>query len=98
MTSSTLLRAQEAAIRIRARPRSRLSRPTRQIALYAILIIGAVIISIPWTWMILSALKTNAELHEIPLRALPAVPQWDNFLVAFFISGQGCARTTAYLR
>jgi ABC-type glycerol-3-phosphate transport system permease component len=57
-----------------------------RVVLYGVLIVDAVVISIPWIWMILSALKTNVELHNVPLKALPAVPQLSNFYTAFFLS------------
>lgn len=66
--------------------RPRTAKSLRRVVLYVVLVVGAAIISIPWTWMILSALKTNLELHAVPLRALPAVPQWANFYTAFFLA------------
>jgi ABC-type glycerol-3-phosphate transport system permease component len=64
--------------------------------LYGTLLVGAIIISIPWTWMILSALKTSIELHDVPLKVLPAIPQWGNFYTAFFLSpDQGAGPITS---
>ena len=47
--------------------------------LYLMLAVGAIIVSIPWFWMISSALKSNAELHQVPITILPEEAQWGNF-------------------
>jgi ABC-type glycerol-3-phosphate transport system permease component len=64
--------------------RPRVAKLIGRVLLYAILIVGALIISLPWFWMIMSALKTNVELHSVPLTIFPAVPQFHNFWNAFF--------------
>jgi len=55
-----------------------------RVALYATLAVGGMIVSIPWFWMIMSALKSNAELHRVPITILPDELQWGNFHEALF--------------
>ncbi|MGI6107443.1 MAG: carbohydrate ABC transporter permease [Lachnospiraceae bacterium] len=50
---------------------------------YAILIAGALITLLPFVYMILSALKTNAEIRSIPPVFFPASPQFVNFVTAW---------------
>ena len=54
--------------------------------MYLTLAIGAVIISIPWTWMILSSIKSNTELHTLPITFLPSEVHLENYIIAFFPS------------
>lgn len=57
---------------------------TGRVLLYATLAVGAVVISLPWTWMILSSVKSNVELHALPQSFWPKEWIWDNYIVAFF--------------
>lgn len=54
--------------------------------LYLALAVGAMAISLPWTWMILSSLKSNVELHSVPITFFPKELHWDNYVTAFFPS------------
>jgi len=36
----------------------------------------------PFLWLVLAALKTPAEWSALPMKILPAVPRWDNFVHA----------------
>lgn len=38
---------------------------------------------LPLVWMVLTALKSADELFSVPVRWLPAAPQWSNFLEAW---------------
>ena len=58
-----------------------------RLLLYLTLLIGAIIISLPWVWMIISSLKSNAELHGVPFRFFPKEIHLENFVLAFFPSG-----------
>ena len=58
-----------------------------RLLLYFALLIGAIIISLPWTWMILSSLKSNVELHGVPFRFFPKELHLENYVLAFFPSG-----------
>jgi raffinose/stachyose/melibiose transport system permease protein len=57
---------------------------------YIFLVLLAVIFLLPLFWVIEVSLKTNPELYMNPF-ALPAVPQWNNYYVAFFTAGLGKA-------
>ena len=50
-----------------------------------LLIIASVFTVFPFLWMILSALKTKAEVMDISV-FFPAEPQWENFVSVFFES------------
>lgn len=50
---------------------------------YAILIVGALFTLLPFIWMILSSLKTPAEIVKIPPQFFPKVPQFSNFVEAW---------------
>jgi multiple sugar transport system permease protein len=62
----------------------KLGKLTGRTLLYVVLAAGAVVISLPWTWMILSSVKSNAELHSLPQLFWPQKWIWDNYIVAFF--------------
>ncbi len=49
---------------------------------YFILILGAVGVSIPFLWMISTALKPIDEIFIFPPKFIPSQPLWSNFLVA----------------
>ena len=49
----------------------------------ALLIAIAILYCIPLVWMALTSLKTLPELSALPIRLLPAVPQWVNYLTVF---------------
>ena len=46
---------------------------------YAVLILGAIFTVLPFIWMILSSLKTPAELNQVPPVFFPSEPQWSNY-------------------
>ena len=50
--------------------------------LYVVLILGAVIFVFPVFWMLITALKTRAEVITYPIQWLPKVPRWENFVEA----------------
>ena len=52
---------------------------------YAILVIVSVFIAFPFIWMVISALKTKAEIMDVSA-FLPAEPQWGNFWSVLFSS------------
>ncbi|MGI6173173.1 MAG: carbohydrate ABC transporter permease [Christensenellales bacterium] len=47
--------------------------------LYAVLILWAVFMIMPFAWMIITSLKTRLEAMKIPLVWIPAEPQWENY-------------------
>lgn len=54
-----------------------------RVALYATLIILALITLFPFMWMLVTALKTSREVFQWPIVMLPANPQWGNFAEAW---------------
>ncbi|MDG0791244.1 hypothetical protein OMP38_10455 [Cohnella ginsengisoli] len=44
------------------------------IVIHLILIAGAVIMVLPFLWMVLTSLKTTTEATQIPIRLFPAEP------------------------
>ena len=45
------------------------------VLIYAVLIIGSLIMVFPFIWMLLTAVKTNAEVLQVPPTILPQ--NWD---------------------
>ncbi len=67
---------------------TRLNRPRLQsqanlLLIYLIMIVVVTVITFPYFYMISMALMTEAESAAIPGRFLPAIPQWQNFQVAW---------------
>jgi multiple sugar transport system permease protein len=50
-----------------------------KILMYAVLVMGAIFTVLPFVWMILSSLKTPAEMVQAPPTFFPEVPQWSNY-------------------
>ncbi len=50
---------------------------------YLVLILGAIIMILPFIWMIITSLKTYHESILIPPSLFPVVPQWNNFVEVF---------------
>jgi multiple sugar transport system permease protein len=50
-----------------------------RIVVQVLLVIGALSMVIPFIWMLLTSLKVRGEVFTVPLRWLPAVPQWGNY-------------------
>ncbi|MDD4011491.1 MAG: carbohydrate ABC transporter permease [Sphaerochaetaceae bacterium] len=55
----------------------------RHIAAYIILSLGALLMILPFFWMILSSLKTAAEVNTTPPTFLPEDPTLENYIYAF---------------
>jgi ABC-type glycerol-3-phosphate transport system permease component len=51
---------------------------------YLILGTGAFIISVPWTWMLLTSLKSPADILRLPLTILPTEWMWGNYIEVLF--------------
>ncbi len=47
---------------------------------YLLLTLGALVVLIPLLWMFSTSLKTESELFLLPVRLLPEVPQWRNYI------------------
>lgn len=51
-----------------------------QVLLYAMMIIAAGLVLLPFYWMVVSSLKTNNEVFTIPIQWLPSEAQWQNYV------------------
>ncbi len=52
---------------------------SRKIIIHVLLIIGAILVVMPFIWMILTSLKTLGESTQIPPKIFPTKPQWENY-------------------
>jgi ABC-type glycerol-3-phosphate transport system permease component len=50
--------------------------------MYGLLVLVAVLLGIPVVWLLISSLKTEAEYISYPIRFLPALPRWENYVNA----------------
>lgn len=55
----------------------------KRVILYTALSIGAIIMAFPFFWMIVSSLKTAAEVNTTPPTFFPANPVFENYTYAF---------------
>lgn len=51
-----------------------------RIVMYLLLIFWAVFMILPFAWMILTSLKTQAEAMKVPIVWFPKEPQWKNYV------------------
>jgi multiple sugar transport system permease protein len=79
MTAPSL--ARPTAIARTGRPRRRgLAWLTRRGLLYGVLIAGGLIMMVPFFWMVITSLKTRAEVFGAPPLSLPSGPHFENYL------------------
>jgi multiple sugar transport system permease protein len=71
--------AQLSTARTRSRGRSRTGTMARRIGAYVVLIVGGLVMMIPFFWMLLTSLKTRAEVFGSPPLSLPTGPHWENY-------------------
>jgi len=69
--------------------RTRQPIPVGRIIVYIVLIAFAVFLLLPFFWMIMSSLKKNIDVFTIPIRWIPQVFQWRNYLDIWTQSGMG---------
>ena len=67
---------------MRLRPRRPLGAVGKALG-YALLILAAAGILVPFYWMVMSSLKTNNTVFTIPIQWVPDVPQWGNYVTLF---------------
>lgn len=58
-------------------------------AIWIIVLAGALMMAVPFLWMVLTSLKTDAEAFLFPPKPLPASPQWKNYADAMSIAPFG---------
>lgn len=51
----------------------------KKFAIHLILILGAIVMIIPFVWMVLTSLKTQAEATSIPVVLVPTQLRWENY-------------------
>jgi multiple sugar transport system permease protein len=71
--------AQLSTARTRSRGRSRTWTMARRIGAYVVLIVGGLVMMIPFFWMLLTSLKTRAEVFGSAPLSLPSGPHWENY-------------------
>lgn len=54
-----------------------------RIFVYAVIVLGALVVLIPFGWMISTSLKTQARLFVYPPEWIPTPPQWGNYVDAW---------------
>ena len=59
-----------------------------KIAAYLVLGAGALLVSVPWVWMLLTSLKTPADILRIPLTIWPTEWMWSNYLEVLVTSSR----------
>jgi len=52
----------------------------KMVAIYALLIFAAVLLMIPFVWLISSSLKLDRDVFTIPIQWLPRNPVWSNYV------------------
>ena len=62
-----------------ARPRRRPRAIASRLVAYVTLIAGGLLMMIPFFWMLLTSLKTRAEVFGAPPLSLPSGPHWENY-------------------
>lgn len=51
-----------------------------KIALYLILILIAIIMLVPFAWMLSASLKLDKDVFTMPIKWIPNEPRWDNYI------------------
>ena len=51
-----------------------------KVLIYALLIATAVIMLVPFAWMISSSLKLNKDVFSFPMQWIPSAPRWRNYI------------------
>lgn len=64
---------------MRVKPKMTAGRVIRRVLLYAALILGAVVMLMPFVWMISTSLKLEKDVFSFPIQWIPADPQWSNY-------------------
>lgn len=52
---------------------------TKKILIHGALICGALIMIVPFLWMVLTSLKTMGEATQVPLKIFPSKPMYENY-------------------
>jgi multiple sugar transport system permease protein len=60
--------------------RTRVARRSRRTVLYVVLVAGALLMMAPFLWMLVTSLKTRAEVFGAAPLSLPTGPHWENYV------------------
>jgi len=82
-TQSHSLRTPDAAIEDPLAARARMLEIVRKIIIYALLLVGAAVILVPFLWMVSTSLKTEAQLFTYPPEWIPDPIQFSNYTDAW---------------
>jgi ABC-type glycerol-3-phosphate transport system permease component len=52
----------------------------KAVALHGLLLVGALLVLLPYLWMVSSSLKTDTEIFQVGLSLFPTEPRWQNYL------------------
>lgn len=55
----------------------------KRFIIYAVLILGAVTMIVPFLWMISSSLKLDKDIFDFPIKWIPREPRWKNYQEAW---------------
>jgi len=92
-TVEASLAGQASAVRVN-RPKLTVWR----VFIWVVLVVGAVIMLMPFVWMISSSLKAEQQVFQYPPRLLPDPPMWSNYVEALVYKPFGLyIRNTAFL-
>jgi ABC-type glycerol-3-phosphate transport system permease component len=61
----------------------RLARVSETILIYTILLSGAVLVMIPFWWMVTTSLKSRSEVFSFPPTIWPKIVRWQNYVEVF---------------
>lgn len=59
--------------------KNRVSRTTKYVLLWTIIILVCIVSLLPFFWMVRSSLMTKTEIFTTPMKWVPEVPQWMNY-------------------
>jgi multiple sugar transport system permease protein len=52
----------------------------RSALLHTLLLVGALLVLLPYLWMVSSSLKSDADIFQVGLNLLPREPRWQNYV------------------
>lgn len=67
----------------RSRLGIRWMRRLQNVLIYAILLLGAFVLMVPFFWMITTSLKTLDEVQTWPIKWIPSIPMFSNYIDVF---------------
>lgn len=80
MNTSTVTRSGAPVRRQMSRSQSEL---LSKVFSYLLLVLGSIVILVPFAWMISTSLKKKADVYVFPPQWIPSPPQWHNYKEAF---------------